>query len=173
MSVRSQELKDGKPVEAKPARQHGKGSAVAVAGLVIGCILWPIGARYSIDGLFWLVNAILAFLRIPLALATPPHWAFYCLLAPLPYLCSRVEWQPPLYRGAGRWHVASANVVVTWACVAGYDFGTTYLGIRAPEQSSAVGAEIAAALVVAATLGVILTFGPEWLIRSSWRQLRM
>lgn len=180
MAVTSTELKDGKPVEEGrpipapplPAIKPQRSIAIAVAGLIIGCILWPIGARYSIDGLFWLVNAVLAFLRVPIALITPPHYAFYCLLAPLPYLCSRVEWHWPVYRDkAKRWRIAPANVVVTWAGVAGYDLSTTYLGMGTPTNGAAVSAEIAASAIIAAVIAVGLTFGPEWLTRRSWRHL--
>lgn len=162
-----------RPLPSTDSKRRTIGNiAIPLAGLIIGCILWPIGARYSIDGLFWLVNAILGFLRVPLALVTPPHYAFYCLLAPLPYICSRVEWKPPLYRSGDQWRVAAANVVVTWLIIAGYDLGTTYLGVGTPAPgSSAVSGEIAASTFVAVVLSVILTFGPEWLIRSSWRQL--
>lgn len=178
MAVTSQELKDGKSVEgskplpAVPTTKPQRSMAIAVAGLIIGCILWPVGARYSIDGVFWLINMFLSFLRVPIALITPPHYAFYCLLAPVPYLCSRVEWHWPVYRVGEKWHIAPANVVVTWILIAGYDLGTTYLGVTAPSNSAAVMGEIAAVVVIAAVFAAGLTFGPEWLVRTAWKQLR-
>lgn len=162
-----------RPLPATDTKRHSTNSkAIALAGLIIGCILWPIGARYSIDGLFWLINTILAFLRIPIALITPPHWAFYCLLAPLPYICSRVEWKPPIVKSGDRRQLAAANIVVTWLVIAGYDLATTFLGVRAPlPNGAAITTEIAASAAIAVALSIILTFGPEWLVRSSWRQL--
>src|SRR5262245_57912057 len=103
MSVTSRPLGSVESGNTESTKHTSSNRAIALAGLSIGLILWPLGARYSIDGLFWLANAVLAFLRIPIAVVTPPHWAFYCLLAPLPYLCSRVEWKPPIYKHDGHW----------------------------------------------------------------------
>lgn len=162
---------ESKPLKSAQTSTRHRSIAVPVAGLLIGAILWPIGARYTIDGVFWLTNALLGFLHIPYAVATPPHWAFYCLFAWLPYVCSRVEWKSPLTKTDGRWYFAPPDVVVVWALIAAADFTTTYLGLGYSISASAVAAEIAASVAVSVILGLILTFGPEWLIRASWHRL--
>src|SRR5690349_21584823 len=69
---------------------------IPIAGLIIGCILWPIGARYTIDGVVWIINNALAFLRMPAQIPTPLPWQVYIGLVWLPFVCSRVEWRWPI-----------------------------------------------------------------------------
>jgi hypothetical protein len=147
--------------------------SIAVMGVLIGCILWPIGGRFTIDGIVWLCNQLLVFLRAPWHIATPLPWMVYLACIPLPFLCSKVEWHPPLYRIQGKWRLAAADVILVWLFVSGADFITTYFGLRNPASDLPdIFIEVAKSLVVSAILGVVLTFGPEWLLRRSWRRLR-
>lgn len=165
-TVRSEPLKSA-------ARAHDTHIYIPIAGLIIGAILWPIGARYTIDGLAWLGNAILSFLRVPYQLPLPLPWQAYAVMVWLPFVCSRVEWRWPLEKLGGRWRFAPVDAILVWLVVASADFLTTYFGVRNPSPDAwAISQEISKALVWSGILSAILTFGPEWMVRSAWRRLR-
>jgi hypothetical protein len=160
-----------KPISSAPARSASS-AALALAGLLIGSVLWIVGARYTIDGVFTLANMLLSFVRVPLALAVPPAWPFYLVFLWLPFLASRVEWTPPLARVQGRWVIAPAHALLVWAVIATLDALTTYAGLRSPSSgASALAIEIAKSTLVSGILSAILTFVPEWLVRVCRRQL--
>lgn len=159
MSVQS------RPITTAPA--HGLPSGISFAALIIGLVLWPIGARYSIDGLLWLCNQLLAFLRVGTQIPTPPVWQVYVVLAPIPVICSRVEWGLSLRR------VPGAHSGITWLFVVGYDLATTYFGIKYPEPGAwDITRQLAQSLALSGILTAVLTFGPEWLMRGGWRAFK-
>jgi len=158
MSVQSKAIANG--LFQKPI-------GIPVAALIIGLVLWPIGARYSIDGLLWLCNQLLQFLRVGYQIATPPVWQTYVVLAPLPLMCSRVEWSLSIRKAP------AAHAGVVWLLIVGYDVLTTDFGVRYPEPGAwGVTQQIAQNLVLSGILTTVLTFGPEWLMREGWRALR-
>lgn len=160
MAVQSRPLTNTAP---GPRKSYG----IALGALLIGAALWPIGARYSVDGLLWIINQLLTFLRIPNQIDTPPVWQLYAVLAPISILCSRVEWSLSIKR------LPSALAAVVWLFVAGYDFVTTLFGVRYPEPGAwAITITVAQSLALSGILAVVLTFGPEWLMREGWRSLR-
>lgn len=164
MTVKSVNMKDGQAVE----RGH-RPPWVPLAALIIGLILWPIGARFTIDGVIWIGNWILAFLRMPGRLPDPT-WATYIVLAPLPFIASFVEWRPMRWNWSQE--VRNPYGIVVWAVIVGLDAISTYIGIRTPDtNSAALMREVGASLAFSGILATVLTFGPEWLIREGWRQL--
>lgn len=159
MSVRSRSIRS--------ASGRSFPSGISLAALIIGFILWPIGARYSIDGLLWLCNQLLDFLRMGMRIPTPPVWQLYVVLAPIPLICSRVEW------GLSLRSVPGAHAGVTWLFVVGYDLATTYFGIKYPEPGAwDITRQLAQSLALSGILTAVLTFGPEWLMRGGWRALK-
>jgi hypothetical protein len=140
---------------------------VPLAALLIGATLWPIGARYSIDGLLWIINQLLLFLRVAYQIPTPPIWQVYAVLAPISIPCSRVEWSLSFRR------LPSAIGAVVWLSIVGYDLLTTLFGVLYPDAGAwAVTRQIAQSLALSGILSIVLTFGPEWLMREGWRALR-
>lgn len=148
-----------------PAAKRSYG--IPLAALLIGATLWPIGARYSIDGLLWLCNQLLLFLRVAYQVPTPPIWQVYAVLAPISILCSRVEWSLSINRMPG------ADAAIVWLFIVGYDAITTYFGVRYPESGGwAITQQVGQSIVLSGILTGILTFGPEWLMRKGWKALR-
>lgn len=169
-NITSKPIESNKPVEGVQFPRSGH--AMPMAGVLIGLALWPIGARYTIDGILWIANFILTFVRVPYQIPLPPVWQMYLLLAPICLICSGVEWRAPLFKRAGRWEFASADTIIIWLVIVVLDVGTTYAGIRNPGRDAwPIMQELAASLVLSGILSAILTFGPEWLMREGWRKL--
>ncbi len=153
------------PMSSAPARQRSV--MLPLAAVIVGLFLWPVGARFSIDGLLWLVNALIASFHAPFVIPIPPAWTVYLFLAPLPLICSRVEWSLSFRKQL------DAHVYVVWILIAGYDAVTTYFGVRYPAADAwAVTKQVGTSIALSGILTAALTFGPEWLIREGWRALR-
>lgn len=76
--------------------------AVGIVGTCISVILWPVGARYTVDGVIVVLNMLFRHFTLPYQLPIPlplgtvfdvllPVW--YLALLPIPILFSIVEWQ--------------------------------------------------------------------------------
>lgn len=155
-----------------PAKSSDGEIAVAIAGLMIGALLWIIGARFTIDGLFWVGNVILGFVRAPIRIPTPPIWIVYIALLPVPLLCSRVEWTVPFTRANGKWRITGAKDLLVWVVIAIIDSATTYAGVvQPPSDAWQMLRELASSVILSIAVSIVLTFLPEWLIRVCWRQL--
>ena len=162
------------PARALPRRTGRISLSMACGGLIIGGLLWLIGARYTIDGVPVLLNSFLAFFRIPMQFATPVVWPVYLAMAWLPVLISRIEWAEfPVRRVGTRWVFARSEVATIWLVTAGADMFTTLQGVSVDVSSPvAVLRFIAANIVVALAWSGFLTFVPEWLMRLCWPTVR-
>ena len=147
---------------------------LVVVGYLIASVFWIIGARYTIDGVLWIVNWVLNFLTIPARLIIPPHWSIYLVLAPLPYLFSRIEiFNVPRRQRKGRIDWAMPAVVSVWVIVVLLDLSTTFLGLGTPDPTMGqAGAWFSASFWAKGTATIILTFWPEWLFQQMNKQLR-
>lgn len=164
MTIRSELLRDGERIQKKRPPPW-----VPMAAVIIGAALWPLGARFTIDGIIWIGNWLLAFLTMPVRLPAPTY-ATYLVLAPLPIVCSFVEWRP--MRWDWQHELRNPYGVVVWLFIAGIDLFTTYAGVRNPDpDATAAFREVAQSLALSGILTVALTFGPEWLLREGWRKL--
>jgi len=144
-------------MEQKPVGNQKMGDvhiAFAALGLVVGAAMWVIGARYTIDGVIWVVNWLLAFVKVEFVIET--NGAFYLYASPLPIVFSLFEWVKPV-----KFRTQPALVLV-WALVHFFDFATTFLGLLSVELHLAV--------VILAT--AVLSYTPEWIMRTSFTVLR-
>lgn len=161
-NVRSAKLRSG------PAVQWGRVGGSGV-GVVISAVLWLLGARFTIDGVIWIANALLAFFNVPTAIATPLPWFVYAILTPIPVLFSVVEWYNlPFWwdeNGLLCWN--TPGMIVVWLVVYAMDGVTTYLGLRHPDpQSAEIMRQIAENIYLSGGITAVLTIGPEALLRS-------
>lgn len=141
---------------------------ICAFGILIGAVVWTIGARYTIDGVMALLNQLLGFLRVPWRVPhVLPYWV-YLVCLPVPVGCSFVEWKyGPVWRDPrGRWHMQPAEFLLTWTIIVMIDLVTTFTGVSIKDSETPyIVAQIVATTFGAALLTAILTFGPEWLIR--------
>ncbi len=155
--------------------------AAVTIGLTIAAYTWFLGARYTVDGVIVVVNWMLQFLGAPLQLAIPLPWQWYFYLAFIPVGYSLVEFfNLPYHREAigRRW--ASLGMIVVWVIVGTMDMVTTFVGTGVPHPSAGpVGQWFAFTPWVRGLVTMLLTFGPEWMVRQmvsagrdSWHQLR-
>jgi hypothetical protein len=139
-----------------------------IVGLLISAVIWIIGARYTVDGIIWLANMLLAFLHITARIPTPLAWQLYLVLAPIPFLFSVVEWRNlPFERTSDGLAWNTPGMIAVWLIVYAIDGITTYTGVRNPDPDSLlIARQVAASGAISATVAAILTVGPEWLLRS-------
>jgi hypothetical protein len=158
-----------KPLDPQPRRQsvvstHSRyepGLIIgALVGLGIGAVVWLFGAKYTIDGLVLITNRILAFFTVPYQVDMTP--SLYLWLACFPLAFSAVEWTcSPIGRNGAR----HAGIILTWIVVIVIDLITTVIGLRAGGGIEVV-VWIVSSSVGLASLAGVLTFGPEWLMKS-------
>lgn len=132
----------------------------APLGIVIGAVLWTIGARYTIDGLVVVANALLSWLALPEAVRIPAlawQW-WHVALWTVPVVCSVAEWLSP--RRLANW------MRVLWAGILLADLVSTFIGIGLPD------AYTPANIAFVGLVTLLLTFGPEWLMKNGWGTLR-
>jgi len=145
---------------------------IALGAIALGVVLWPLGARYTMDGMIWVVNTMLGLLQSPIRVSLPP-WPWNLLLLPAPILFSKIEWRPPLQHVRGRWRAAPAGAWVVWLLFTVMDAATTFLGLTNPDSgASPIARWVAASLAASGILSAALTFLPEFLVRFGWRALR-
>lgn len=136
--------------------------AGAFVGILIGMVVWLFGAKYTVDGLVLGCNMILGFFGVAYRVPMMPE--LYLWLAVFPLFFSLVEWTcSPMGRSGAR----HGGLILTWAVVVALDIITTVIGLRAGGGIPLV-VWLASFLPGLALLTGILTFGPEWLIKSCW-----
>ena len=158
-TVRSEPLKDGKPVVR--ARTGGDW-AVGCALIVFGLIGWLSGAKYTLFG--WVVGANLffAWLGLPLEVPAPSGWWILTMI-PIGVIYSWVEAQ--VWRAHKRRGQALALFAIGWLLIVATDVGSTYLGVRTPPADAwPITLTIAASAFMAFVWAAILTFVSDWLI---------
>jgi len=143
------------------------GFSIGAFGLVVSAIFWVIGARWTVDGLVVIFNAILHFLTIPYQAPVPTNYIIYACLCPVPIILSAVEWKFPFSRVDGEWYFAKSGTWLVWIVAFALDLYTTYLGLGVdpgPESVTFM-RELATSGTQRILMASALTVGPEWLGR--------
>lgn len=144
---------------------------LGIVAILVGGILWPLGARYSLEGWIYTLNILLHLIRLPVSIPMPVGW-WWLLFVPLGILYSvvetRVRFGPPTsWSALPSWIIA----LVLLLFVHGTDIGSTFTGYLWPAQDAwplhiwAAG-DGRWALVLWA---IVLTYLPE---RAIWHGLR-
>jgi hypothetical protein len=145
------------------------GIALGAMGSLISALTWIIGARYTVDGVLAIGNALLRFLTVPYQIPIPPFWVLYLLLSPLPLCFSLVEWREiPFWRDEhDAWQFAPFAQWVVWMVVFAIDGVTTFagLGVDPGPEALAIMHQVAGSIPARVVVAAILTPGPEWLLR--------
>lgn len=142
-----------------------------VIGIAIACYIWVIGARYTVDGVIVVSNWILRFFDAPvqIGLPLPYHMYFYLLFIPLAY--SIVEFRVVVrekVEGVTYW--APPAMLFVWLVVITMDLTTTFSGTGvARSDAGPVALWFAGNAAARGIATAVLTFLPEWLIRSMLR----
>lgn len=141
------------------------GTAIVAMGIGIG--VWVIGARYTCDGIIWLINWLLAFVAAP-TINGPLSWQVYLIMSPIPIIFSLIEF------GEGSRFIKSVwGVRVTTIIVGLTDVVTTFFGLLAmPVQSSPAAEWFVATKPLVTIVAIILTVGPEWMMKWGWKTIR-
>lgn len=166
-AVRSEPLKDGKPI----TRQISSGEwAIGAALITFGMLGWLTGARYTLLGWVIGLNLFLTWLGIPVQVPTPVGW-WILAMVPIALVYSRVEMQ--VWKAHKRHGQSLALFIIGWLLIVATDVGTTYIGVRTPPQDAwPVTLTIAASAPLAFAWAAILTFVSDWLIIGGWRLVK-
>ncbi|NNJ10602.1 hypothetical protein EKD04_009700 [Chloroflexales bacterium ZM16-3] len=150
------------------------GFSIGFVGMLMSAVIWVLGARWTVDGLIVMFNAILRFLNMSYQAPIPPAFLVYAFLCPLPIIFSVVEWRVPFKRTDGEWYFANPGAWVVWMGVGLFDWYTTYLGlgVNPGPGSPTIMSQVAASSVLRGLVSAVLTAGPEWLARTMWDMLR-
>ncbi|MBX0328253.1 hypothetical protein K2Z83_11250 [Oscillochloris sp. ZM17-4] len=172
MSVKSRDPNAPTPLRYEPGGITG--FAIGLVGMLMSTIVWVLGARWTVDGLIVMFNAVLRFLNASYQAPIPPHVLVYVILSPMPLIFSVVEWRLPFRRISDEWQFAKPGAWLVWGGVFAFDWYTTYLGLGVDPGEGSVRfmRQIAASTVVRTLVALVLTAGPEWLAREMWAQLR-
>jgi hypothetical protein len=133
---------------------------------------WLVGGKYTVDGAPLLLNQMLHFLHLPLALAPITHGAWYLILAWLPCSISYVE------RRYAPWRQVAIDgtiflIVAVWLIVAAGDGFSTYLAVtHPPADALALSRQVAQSPAAAAVWSFATTFLPEIGLALLWRWFR-
>jgi hypothetical protein len=172
MAVTSREVKSNEAGNRAARDQRPRldppGLALSGVGTLLSLVLWVIGARYTVDGVLAMINALLDFLTIPAQIPIPPGWVLYLMLAPIPLAYSLIEWQKvPLTVHDEGWRAAPLGQWVVWLIVYAMDAITTWNGLGVVDRSAPlIVQQLSAALAGRVVMTAVLTIGPEALLRS-------
>jgi hypothetical protein len=137
---------------------------IAPFGFLIGSLSYVFGAVYTMIGVVWIVNQVLAFLGVP-DLISEPTWSnsFHYLFF-IPFFISFIEWNRKK-----AWEKGYETMAI-WVIVSVFDLITNLIGIQQsnPENMPRILAWITSFVVGQGILAMILTLTPEWLIRASF-----
>lgn len=174
MAVIGRDLKDGKPVNESPRMPGPSGVqlalfAAAYLALILGGLLWIVGAWYTVRGWIIGVNLVAAVVGIGGRLAEPVGWwllsvlvigAGYSLIEI--YLRPRRAVYGRLLDKIG-WRLL-AILILLWFFVVLTDIGSTYLSVVTPGAGAwQLAVAIAATPWAAGLWTLVLTFFPEGL----------
>jgi hypothetical protein len=137
---------------------------LGIFALIIGAVLWPIGANYTLDGWIAFLNLILRLIRIPFTVPSPAGWMRLYIGLPIAFVYSQAEVRvrvglPASFRLIPQWILAVLLVL----CVHGSDVLTTFLGYFTPAPDAwpihlwAVKDGLWALILWV----IVLTYGPE------------
>ncbi len=173
LSAYEDESQDQQP---KATTQIGRvldNTAVRILAFAVGGIWWLSGARYTLEGWMQFINVFLQWFFATLpgdrnwqlpAITSPGVYILLVLVAGIIY--SRVE--VGQYREAVRGGVSALGVgtFILFIFANGSDWGSSYLGMTAPQPEDAwpVSQWLAATLPAAALWSLFTTYGPEVLL---------
>ena len=181
--VRSQELKDGKPIASSSrgadllsgARRSAPWRAAGLVAFVVGAVFWLIGARYTTLGGARLLELLLGLFGVDLAVPLPTGWPLLWLTVSVGAVVSLTEFGARPRRaffsaslGFGLVLLLICLVVITG------DITSTYVGVTTVAPDAwAITRWLASDIWAAGTWSAFLTFVPELLIiagaRWFWR----
>jgi hypothetical protein len=140
---------------------------LGIVAIVLGVLLWLIGARYTLEGIVYALNLGLEFTRLPARVPTPSGW-WWALALPLGLVYSVAEVMIPFGPPRSWQHVPQwALMLIALGVVHGSDVGSTFLGYLAPTANPWPMHTWAAATLWPLFLwGIALTYLPERLILS-------
>jgi hypothetical protein len=129
-------VKADPPAPPAPTRRTSPIWPLGVVALLVGGILWPLGARYSLEGWIYTLNILLGLTRLPVAIPMPAGW-WWLLFVPLGVLYSTVEIRvqfgpPPSWEHVPSWLLAMLLLLF----VHGTDIGSTFAGYLFPPAGS-------------------------------------
>lgn len=180
--VRSQELKDGKPVQnsrgsdlLSGARRSAPWRAAGLVAFVVGAVFWLIGARYTTLGGARLIGLLFGLFGVDVVVPLPIGWALIGLTIGVGLVISLTE-----FGARPRRAFFSASLVfglvlfLIWLLVITGDISSTYVGVTAVAPDAwAITRWLASDIWAAGTWSAFLTFVPELLIiagaRWFWR----
>lgn len=178
--VRSQELKDGKPVASGSSRdllgRAGRSApwrAVGLVALVVGLVLWLIGARYTTLGAPRVVQLIGSLFGIDLVVPLPTGWPLLWLTVSVGAVVSLTEFGARPRRSFFSVSLVFGLVLfLIWLLVITADISSTYIGVTTVQPDSwPLTVWLAATVWAAGTWSAFLTFVPELLIIGGVRWL--
>jgi hypothetical protein len=131
VAITSREIpaKDDPPT---PKQRRSPIWPLGIVAIIVGAILWPLGARYSLEGWIYALNILLDLVHLPAAIPMPVGW-WWLLFIPPGILYSLVEIRvqfgpPPSWAHLPSWAIAIGLLLF----VHGTDIGSTFAGYLAP-----------------------------------------
>lgn len=131
MAVTSREIPPADS-SSKPASRQMTMWPLGIVAILVGLALWPLGARYSLEGWVNVLNLLLGLLNLPVAIPMPTGW-WWLLFLPIGLLYSLVEILVPFGLPRSWAHLPMwALAIFLLALVHGSDLGTTFAGYLFP-----------------------------------------
>ena len=178
--VRSQELKDGKPVASGSSRdllgRAGRSApwrAVGLVALVVGLVLWLIGARYTTLGGARGIGLLAGVFGLDIVVPLPTGWSLVGAAIAVGLVVSLTEFGArPRRSFFSTSLVAGLVLLLIWSLVITGDISSTYIGVTTPDAGAwTISYWLAANIWAAGAWSAFLTFVPELLIIGGIRWL--
>jgi len=109
---------------------------LGIVAILVGAILWPLGARYSLEGWIYTLNLLLSLIHLPVSIPMPVGW-WWLLFIPLGSLYSIVETRVRFGPPTSSSHLPSWGLaIILLLFVHGSDIGSTFAGYLYPAQDA-------------------------------------
>lgn len=168
MAVRSGNMQNDQVIEPGSLAQLKIG--IRLLGLVcvlLGVALWLPGARFTVDGLFNWLNAIVGWFGVPPIVQLLIGWPLIigAGIAGLIFSCVEIG-APPVAMIGGRLRMHRDPIAwIGWLVLVAIDVGTTFSGLRTPNTTMPRWVQqISASDGWSAGCSLLLTFAPELLM---------
>ena len=139
MAVASREIKAKDEPAASAAPTTRRTSPIWPLGIVailVGVVLWPLGARYSLEGWIITLNLLLSLIHLPVSIPMPTGW-WWLLFIPLGLLYSTVETRVTFGPPTSSNHLPSWGLaIILLLFMHGSDIGSTFAGYLYPAQDA-------------------------------------
>lgn len=174
MAVTSRDIpsKDEPPA---PKQRRSQIWPLGIVAVLVGVVLWPLGARYSLEGWIYVLNLLLELVRLPVAIPMPVGW-WWLLFIPLGLLYSTVEILVKFGPPSSSAHLPSWGIAIALLLlVHGTDIGSTFAGYLFPAPGAwAIHTWVAGDGRWALGLwAIVLTYLPERAFMQGLRWLRV